>query len=301
MLDPMMGGGTTLHEAIRLGASVIGADIDPIPVVQARASLTQVSLKDLQAAFDQFMGDLYQRIGCFFQTECPECTQTVDSQYTLYGLRKRCSCGEVVQIDQYELRQEETRSIRIWPETWEISDSLNAPNGPHKTPRLITKAETMCPTCKQKYQDLLEQPFYTRYVPIAVVGRCSQHGVFFRVPGEADLDRIRQADEQRDRLSFKPVKDFTIKDGPKSGDLLRRNVRSYLDLFSSRQLLYLHYSIQLLRNYRGAIKANLALLVSTSLEFNAMLCGYKGWFKRRPGAIRHVFAMHAYIFQIYCR
>jgi putative DNA methylase len=26
VLDPMMGGGTTLHEAIRLGASVIGAD-----------------------------------------------------------------------------------------------------------------------------------------------------------------------------------------------------------------------------------------------------------------------------------
>ena len=30
ILDPMMGGGTTLHEAIRLGANVIGADLDPI-------------------------------------------------------------------------------------------------------------------------------------------------------------------------------------------------------------------------------------------------------------------------------
>lgn len=28
-----------------------------------------------------------------------------------------------------------------------------------------------------------------------------------------------------------------------------------------------------------------------------MLCGYKGWYKRRPGAIRHVFALHAYSFQ----
>ena len=39
------------------------------------------------------------------------------------------------------------------------------------------------------------------------------------------------------------------------------------------------------------------MLISTSLEFNSMLCGYKGWFKRRPGAIRHVFALHAYAFQ----
>lgn len=28
-----------------------------------------------------------------------------------------------------------------------------------------------------------------------------------------------------------------------------------------------------------------------------MLCGYKGWFKNRPGAIRHVFGLHAYVFQ----
>src|SRR3972149_10182766 len=54
VLDPMMGGGTTLHEAIRLGAKVIGADIDPIPVVQARTTLTRAALADLRTAFDAF-------------------------------------------------------------------------------------------------------------------------------------------------------------------------------------------------------------------------------------------------------
>ncbi|MEK7323837.1 MAG: DNA methyltransferase, partial [Chloroflexota bacterium] len=85
VLDPMMGGGTTLHEAIRLGANVIGADIDPIPVVQARATLTQASLKDLQTDFAQFFDDLYHKVGEYFQTECPHCEQTLDAQYTLYG------------------------------------------------------------------------------------------------------------------------------------------------------------------------------------------------------------------------
>jgi putative DNA methylase len=51
VLDPMMGGGTTLHEAIRLGANVIGVDIDLIPVVQARTAPTQAALADIQAAF----------------------------------------------------------------------------------------------------------------------------------------------------------------------------------------------------------------------------------------------------------
>ncbi|MEA1945690.1 MAG: hypothetical protein U9N83_00140 [Thermodesulfobacteriota bacterium] len=40
----------------------------------------------------------------------------------------------------------------------------------------------------------------------------------------------------------------------------------------------------------------LALLISTSLEFNSLLCGYKGGDIRRPGAIRHVFSHHAFSF-----
>ena len=120
VLDPMMGGGTTLHEAIRLGANVIGADIDPIPVIQARATLSDVALPDLQRAFDRFFEELYGQIGHYFQTECPECGDTTDLQYTLHGLRKRCECGEVVQIDSYLLRQEANRDFQICPENWEI-------------------------------------------------------------------------------------------------------------------------------------------------------------------------------------
>lgn len=297
VLDPMIGGGTTLHEAIRLGANVIGADIDPIPIVQARAALTEARLADLQTAFDSFFDELYQRLGRYFQTECPACAKTLDSHYTLHGLRKHCACAEVVQIEQYELRQEADRTLRIWPDTWEITDDHDTPVGPTKPPRLITKAETICPQCHQKYQDVLGVPFYARYVPVAVVSNCAEHGLFFRAPSAADLERIARADAQRAAMDFAPIEHFAVQHGSKSGDLLRRHVHSYLDLFSSRQLLYLYHAIDCLRPVAGAVRLNLALLVSTSLELNAMLCGYKGWFKRRPGAIRHVFGLHAYAFQ----
>jgi len=296
VLDPMMGGGTTLHEAIRLGASVIGADIDPIPVVQARASLTQASLGDLRSAFDQFFNDLYQSLGHYFQTECPTCQQTLDFQYTLDGLRKTCACGEVVQIDQYDLRHEADRKIRIWPETWEITDGQSSPKGLARATRLVTKSEKKCPNCGQEYQELLDAPYYARYAPIAVVATCPEHGLFFRPPGDSDLERVNQAKTQRDGLDFGALESFAVRDGPKSGDLLKRNIHSYLDLFSSRQLAYLDQAIRLLQDYDNVVKLNLGLLVSTSLEFNSMLCGYKGWYKRRPGAIRHVFSLHAYSF-----
>jgi len=296
VLDPMMGGGTTLHEAIRLGASVIGADIDPIPVVQARATLTQASLEDLRTSFNRFFSDLHNSLGRYFQTECPTCQKTVDTQYTLYGLCKSCACGKVVQIDRYDLRHETDRIIRIWPESWEISDGQSEPKAPTRNIHLITKDEKKCPICGQEYAELLDIPYYARYVPIAVVATCPEHGLFFRSPGEFDLAQIEHADKQREGLDFGPLVDFRVKNGPKSGDLLKRNISSYLDVFSSRQLLYLYQAVQLLRDYDGVTKLNLGMLVSASLEFNSMLCGYKGWGVRRPGAIRHVFALHAYSF-----
>ena len=62
ILDQMMGGGTTLHEAIRLGANVIGIDVDPIPVLQARATLTEVSLFVLQEEFRSFLSGLREKM-----------------------------------------------------------------------------------------------------------------------------------------------------------------------------------------------------------------------------------------------
>ena len=296
VLDPMMGGGTTLHEAIRLGANVVGADIDPIPIVQARASLTQAPLPVLRASFESFFANLYNGVGHYFQTECPNCQRTVDSNYTLYGLRKTCDCGDVVQIDQYALRHEPDRSVWICPQSREITDVQCEHVAMGRTERLIAKSEKECACCRQSYVERLDLPFYARYTPVAIVASCGEHGTFFRSPGEADFARIEEAAKWRTKLDFEPLEDFAVKDGPKSGDLRKRRIYSYLDLFSSRQLLYLHQAMLQLKEYDDVEKLNLGMLISASLEFNSMLCGYKGWYKRRPGAIRHVFALHAYSF-----
>jgi len=161
---------------------------------------------------------------------------------------------------------------------------------------LVEKGTKSCVICDQPYQDDRHKPFYARYVPVAVVVKCPRHGLFFAHPTPGDLDLIEQANAVRATLDFGSRADFTIKPGPKSGDLIKHGVTSYLDLFSSRQLLYLQHAIDLLSDVEPLIRLNLALLVSTSLEFNSMLCGYKGAEKRRPGAIRHTFSHHAYSF-----
>ncbi len=280
-----------------MGANVIGADIDPIPVLQARASLSRVALPSLRRAFDRFFADVHADLHPYFQTHCPTCGGDTDIRYCLYGVRKRCKCGTVIQVEQYDLRQDKGGTTRFDPRNGMVCTD-SAPNREGTgAGRLIKKGDRKCPSCNRAYEELDEVPFYARYALVAVVGECAHHGLFFRAPSQHDLRVVAKADRARNKLDFGSLEDFLIRDGPKSGDLIRHNVRSYLDVFSSRQLLYLHRAITHLQCHEELARLNLAMLVSTSLEFNSMLCGYKGWSKNRPGAIRHTFGLHAYSFQ----
>lgn len=300
ILDPMMGGGTTLHEAIRLGANVIGADIDPIPILQARASLTALPLAPLAADFDALHRMLRGQLASFFRTSCPVCQRETEMWYMLYALRRQCACGESLFVDSLTLRHNNDGSVtRICPETHDIwrDDVLVSEALPGKKRPLRLRTHKNCPDCGQPYRELLADPFYQRYAPIALTGHCPEHGLFFAALRPDDAARLEEADARRGQLSFDP-NDFALAPGSKSKSLKERRVGSYLDLFTSRQLLYLDTAVSYFTDHRPPITdhLNLALLVSTSLEFNSMLCGYKGYGRRRPGAIRHTFTYHAYTF-----
>ncbi|MGD9099877.1 MAG: DNA methyltransferase, partial [Anaerolineae bacterium] len=290
ILDPMMGGGTTLHEAIRLGANVIGADIDPIPVLQARATLSNIPLGRLEAAFDKLYQELRDALAPLFATACPACGQATDMRFTLYGLRRTCECGPALFVDSTVLRHESNGAvIRICPRCHVITrddETCHCPQPAENVLPIVEKGTKTCATCGVPYGDDYATPYYARYVPFAVVGQCSQHGLFFASPSRADLTHIEHANAKRSGLDLGSPGDMIVKPGPKSADLVRRGITSYLDLFSSRQLLYLRRAMDILPRFNPLVRLNFALLVSTSLEFNSMLCGYKGGHRRRPGAIR---------------
>ncbi|OQY20335.1 MAG: hypothetical protein B6I35_10660, partial [Anaerolineaceae bacterium 4572_32.2] len=124
------------------------------------------------------------------------------------------------------------------------------------------------------YTDLVEIPFRQRYVPIAIVAECPQHGLFFKSPDSDDLARLAEAEASFGGLDFGDRELFAVASGPKSQDLIRRGIHHYLALFSARQLGYLaaaHRRLQELPDRTERLI--LSLLVSTSLEFNSMLCG----------------------------
>lgn len=297
VLDPMMGGGTTLHEAIRLGASVIGADLDPIPVLQARATLSEMPHLALEQTWRAFYKGLRADLEPYFMTTCPLSGRPAPLWFTLYGLRQHCDCGPALLVDSLTLRQEtDGTAVRLCPHCRRVTlsgEPCDCPSVVEETP--VVARRKACKTCGKPYQDELETPFYARYEPLAVAGYDANRQLFFKAVDDADRALLAQADAERPFLFPNPG-DFDIDPGRKSAQLVSHGVHNYLDLFSSRQLLYLRRAMDRLHNMDGLARLNLALLVSTSLEFNAMLCGYKGRGSRRSGAIRHTFSHHAYSF-----
>lgn len=296
ILDPMMGGGTTLHEAIRLGASVIGIDIDPIPVVQARATLTIVPVSHKKAVFQGFFDALLQEIGPFYRTVCGVCGREAETQFVLYGLRRRCSCREVLFVDSLLLRENRGKDIYICTTCQAVYSGHTHDCYPGGHRAIVEKGTRVCERCGTEYKDILDEPFRDRYVPLVIVGKCAEHGQFYKAVDSADLEVLAVAKRQIQQVYFGSPLDFQVPPGPKSTDLLARQVSCFTDLFTPRQLLYLHTSKMLLSQLSSKDRLWLSLLVSTSLDFNCLLCGYKGSGIRRPGAIRHVFSHHAYTF-----
>ena len=177
ILDPMMGGGTILHEAIRLGANVIGFDIDPIPVLQARASLSDIPLVEKKMAFHSFFDALSQRLSPFFETTCPICYQKCPIQFVFYGLRKRARNREFILVDSLQLRENTSGSpLYLCPRTGGIVEFDPVHNSAVETQAISaenTIYEKGHPYVREKrdsLEELTELPYWKRYTPLVVVG-----------------------------------------------------------------------------------------------------------------------------------
>lgn len=304
ILDSMMGGGTTLHEAIRLGANVIGADIEPIPVLQARATLSDIPLNELEPAFAAFYEGLQQELAPWFMTQCRQCGRNSQLRHVLYGLQRACACREVITVDSFLVYAEDQRRIILCPQCREVhgyKEPCPAGRfGDALLPPLIGRTQDNCSNCGRPFKEDTHRPFYTRYTAVVVIGECPEHGLFWARPSTFDYRLIEQADRGRTGLALHDHSFlFRVPSGEKSRNLVSRGIENFLDVFTSRQLLYVDSAARHLKELPTAVRLKLALLVSTSLEFNALLCGYKGASdigKARSGAVRHVFSRHGYTF-----
>ena len=127
VLDPFMGGGTTVVEALRLGCGVIGIDLNPVAWFIVKTEVEPIDLEELQAAF-QHLGErpvawnggrpIRESLLGLYKTEA-EPDVEADVIYTFWVKHAICTdpnCRrEVPLFDDYIIARK-TPTVRYYPD-----------------------------------------------------------------------------------------------------------------------------------------------------------------------------------------
>ena len=107
VLDPFAGGGTTLVESNRLGAEVIGYELNPVAWWTEKKSMDDVNLDVLEREFDRILEETREELGDYYTTIDPETGQECEVLYYFQSQRIPClTCDEEVQLfPRYQLAQ----------------------------------------------------------------------------------------------------------------------------------------------------------------------------------------------------
>jgi adenine-specific DNA methylase len=73
VLDPMMGGGTTVIEALRLGCKVVAQDLNPVAWFLVKKMVEPVDIDLLKAGFKKLEHEVAEEIKQYYRTICPHC------------------------------------------------------------------------------------------------------------------------------------------------------------------------------------------------------------------------------------
>ena len=102
VLDPFMGGGTSLGEASRFGAEVIGNDLNPVAwfITKKEMEAHNVDADDLTEAFRSVKSEVGTELSEYYQTSCPNnSNHTADVMYYFWVKELDCvSCGSSVPL-----------------------------------------------------------------------------------------------------------------------------------------------------------------------------------------------------------
>ncbi len=129
ILDPFMGGGTTIVEALRLGCHVTGIDLSPVAWFIVKTEVEPVDIDELKAAFKRLEQritlsgkPLKEELLSHYKTECPCCgagREHADIIYTFWVKSAICTnpdCRKQVPLFPNYIIAKKSPSVRYVPD-----------------------------------------------------------------------------------------------------------------------------------------------------------------------------------------
>jgi adenine-specific DNA methylase len=168
VLDPFMGGGTSIIEASRFGAEVVGNDINPVAWFVSKKELEtgDTNITEVQDAFEDIKKNVKQDISKYYKTPCPNYdNHDADVMYYFSVKELDCvSCGNAVPLfndyrvgkaryedGKYDVYCPDCNSI-IRVEDWQ-SECVCSQCANEFVPKdgNVSRGDYSCPSCGQKY------------------------------------------------------------------------------------------------------------------------------------------------------
>lgn len=307
VFDPFMGGGTTVGEALKLGCTVIGRDVNPVACFTVKVSMAPYD----RAAVIRGYRSLERRVGrqvaalyeCpepggrsvtvlyyFWVTvlSCPQCEQFVDLfksyVFARHAYPRRypdaqiiCpSCGAIV-ADRYDSTHATCRAC---------GRAFNPQSGP------VSGAYAQCTHCDRRFsivsrlRALGRPPVHRMYAKLVLMPDGAKA---YRATDDQDLELYEHARAHLRRLAPE-LPSSPIEPGYNTNQIINYQYHSWHELFNDRQLLAITLLSQAIQEISEPdIRDLFACLLSGALEFNNMFASYKG---EGTGAVRHMFSHH---------
>jgi adenine-specific DNA methylase len=168
ILDPFMGGGTSLVEASRFGVEADGYDLNPVAWFSTKKEIDagKTDIEKFEAAFEQIKSDVADEILSYYTTPCPNGNHDADVMYNFWAKELDClSCGTTVPLfrdfriakgryendDKYNVLCPACEEVVLVDDWREKSTCSNCTNEFTPQEGNIDYGKYICPDCGQKY------------------------------------------------------------------------------------------------------------------------------------------------------
>ncbi|WP_118984329.1 DNA methyltransferase [Photorhabdus sp. CRCIA-P01] len=308
VLDPFMGSGTTLGEAAKLGASIIGCDVNPVSTFLVTQAMASVNINELKKEFKSIERDVKEEILSYYTTMVPGASKSTPALYYFWVKVVATPEGEEIPLfSSYVFSKNAYASKKpdsqIWCPSCEsiivekynstdikcpcCSYNFNPQNGPAKGTKIVDSRGH-----EYKIKELVsckEHPPKHKLYAIMALNEAGEK-VYIK-PTQYDYDLFN---ETRERLSLikgdLPLPTMKVRLGYNTNQARGYNYNHWRDFFNERQLLCLGLLLQrILKIKDKVIRDHFVCLFSGTLEFNNLFCSFKG---EGTGAVRHMFSNH---------
>lgn len=308
VLDPFMGSGTTLGEAAKLGAKVIGCDVNPVSTFLVRQALTHLDTNELTCTFNAIEADVRDEILNYYTTMVPGSNQPTQALYYFWVKVVTTPTGEEIPLlssyvfskNAYSKKKPEAQILcstcgAVFQDRFDSTESVcpncNAYFNPQKGPVERTTV-TDSQGVKHKIKSLInannEAPKHRLY---AIMALNADGEKVYITPTQYDFDLLEQASVRLVEIEEDlPLPTMEVRPGHNTNQARGYNYYTWRDFFNDRQLLTLGILLhRILQIEEQSIRDHFVCLFSGTLEFNNLFCSFKG---EGTGAVRHMFSNH---------